>query len=105
MGRTANIPANIPATEPRLRSRAVRWLLRVLLGVSAAMMIVVVLSEPRISAQVRAGVGDFVEGLGLSVPAIITGADPPPGVQVPGARALVNVMPTNRVPVRRATGN
>lgn len=94
---------------PRRPPRLLRWTIRLLFTLCGVLMVLVLLSEPRVAARVGA-VLDEVQTLITAPPA------PPatdaaasglrvyvdPEIEEAPARPAVRVMPQDRVPVRRA---
>jgi len=95
------------------RPRKLRWVLRGMLGMCGVMMVLVLLSEPRVVAQVQASADRLTELFsGGGDVALLSGemndAAPARAVDVPAytateprAKPLVSSMPTSRIPVRR----
>jgi len=109
----SHMPHDTP--PPRRPSRLFRWTIRVLFVLCGAFMLLVLLSEPRVSARVS-GVIDEARALWLAPPATPVAQAADTGLRVgvapeldataeteaTPARPAVRVLPESRVPVRRA---
>ncbi len=87
------------------RKRRLRFVILVCFGLLGSMMSAVLLSDPRVAAQVEAMATSLGERLSGEETAASSEQDPVAAPEATGGKPAVRYMPTSRIPVRRAAGD
>ncbi len=87
------------------RKRRLRFAILVCFGLLGSMMSAVLLSDPRVAAQVEAMVTSLSDRLSGDETAAASEQDPIAAPAPSDSKPAVRYMPTSRIPVRRAAGD